>query len=119
MAEELPLNLGVARRLRAPELRLLQRLVQQAVGYSLRLDVTLPMLEVREMPDGGMGSLYIVNPEKNPMDRRFGRRIAEAQFDDADGVKVIASLNVDQDNNLFELDIWKVDFRPLIRLPDE
>jgi hypothetical protein len=48
--------------------------------------------------------------------RRLGHRIAELQFDDADGVPVIASLNVDQDGDLYELDVWKVDFKPVIRL---
>ena len=40
-------------------------------------------------------------------------------FTDEDGVKVIASLNVDSDGHLFELDIWKTDFSPLLRIPAE
>lgn len=48
----------------------------------------------------------------------FGGQVAEYQFTDADGVEVLASLNVDQDGRPFELDMWKTDFSPLIRIPD-
>jgi hypothetical protein len=77
----------------------------------------LDSMLVQEMADGGMGSLYLVHPLKEHNKRHFGRRVAETQFADSDGVQVIASLNVDKDGDLFELDIWKVDFSPLIRLP--
>ncbi len=50
-------------------------------------------------------------------DRKFGRRASECQFTDEDGVEVLASLNLDQDGNLYELDIWKTDFGKLIRIP--
>ncbi|WP_420885213.1 DUF6984 family protein, partial [Candidatus Symbiothrix dinenymphae] len=36
---------------------------------------------------------------------------------DEDGVDVIASLNIDDTGDLYELDIWKTDFSPLIKLP--
>ncbi len=48
----------------------------------------------------------------------FGKQISDFQFTDVDGVEVIASLNVDSDGNLLELDIWKTDFGKLIKLPD-
>ena len=67
---------------------------------------------VEEMNDGGMGSLRFVGRA----DRRFGRCIGEAEFDDADGVPVSVALNVDQYGELFELDLWKVDFSPLNRI---
>jgi hypothetical protein len=44
--------------------------------------------------------------------------VAEYIFKDADGVDVIASLNVDQNNELFELDIWKTTFDQLVRIPE-
>jgi len=44
--------------------------------------------------------------------------ISEHLFLDVDGVTVIASLNIDKDGNLFELDIWKTDYSPLIKYPD-
>ncbi|MDH2348702.1 hypothetical protein [Bradyrhizobium sp. SSUT77] len=64
---------------------------------------------VEEMKDGGMGSLLFVGAA----DRRFGRCIGEAEFDDADGVLVSVALNLDQRDELFELDLWKVDFSAL------
>jgi hypothetical protein len=67
---------------------------------------------VEEMNDGGMGSLLFVGAP----DRRFGRCIGEAEFDDADGVRVSVALNLDQRDELFELDLWKVDFSPLQRI---
>lgn len=43
--------------------------------------------------------------------------VAELQFDDDDGVPILTSLNIDQDGKLFELDIWKVDYSPVIKYP--
>jgi len=43
--------------------------------------------------------------------------LAEAEFQDADGVALSITINVDQHGSLFEMDVWKVDFTPLIRLP--
>jgi len=75
-------------------------------------------LRVRPMDDGTMGSLYLYPQGKIITDRKFGKQISDFQFTDVDGVEVIASLNVDSDGNLLELDIWKTDFGKLIKLPD-
>ena len=69
---------------------------------------------VREMDDGRMGSLQFVGAA----DRRMGSTAGYAEFEDADGVPVSVALLLDQEGQLFELDIWKVDFSPLIRIPD-
>jgi len=72
------------------------------------------------MDDGGMGSLRLATDEALQQPRRLmGRRAAELQFIDADGVTVLASLNLDQNGELLELDIWKTDFSPLIQIPDD
>ena len=68
---------------------------------------------VDEMNDGGMDSLLFVGAAG----RRFARCIGECEFDDADGVLVSVALNLDQRDELFELDLWKVDFSPLQRIP--
>ena len=65
-----------------------------------------------------MESLYLYPRGKIITGRKFGRQISDFQFTDVDGIEVIASLNVDSDGNLFELDIWKTDFGKLIELPD-
>lgn len=75
-------------------------------------------LFVRPMEDGGMGSLYLFPENKEAKDRLLGEQVSDFQFTDLDGVEVIASLNVDTNGNLFELDIWKADFSRLINLPD-
>jgi hypothetical protein len=67
---------------------------------------------VEDMNDGGMGSLRFVGSA----DRQLGKCIGEAEFDDADGVPVSVALNSDQCGELFELDLWKVDFSPLQRI---
>jgi len=72
------------------------------------------------MEDGGMGSLMLATDEALQKPRRlFGQRAAELQFLDADGVSVLASLNLDQNGELLELDVWKIDFSPLKRIPDD
>lgn len=74
----------------------------------------LPDKSVREMDDGRMGSLQFVGAAH----RRMGSTAGRAEFDDADGVPVSVALLLDEEGQLFELDIWKVDFSPLIRIPD-
>ena len=72
-------------------------------------------VEVRSMDDGEMGSLELHIPESSE-ERKFGGRVAELCIEDSDGVDVIVSLNVDQDMMPFELDVWKVDFSPVVSL---
>jgi hypothetical protein len=69
---------------------------------------------VEDMDDGGMGGLTFVSSKEN---RRLGAILAEREFADQDGITVIATLNLDSDGELYELDIWKVDFSPLQSLP--
>lgn len=101
------------------ELRLVRHLV--ANSTDLHLEPNWPQtLRVQPMLDGGMGSLRLASGEAvQEADRTIGRRVAELRFTDADGVSVLASLNVDQSGQLLELDFWKTDFSPLIRFPDD
>ena len=64
-----------------------------------------------------MGSLRFISKTATA-EQKFGRRAAECFFNDLDDVLVIATLNLDQDGELFELDVWKVDFSPLLSWPD-
>jgi hypothetical protein len=82
-------------------------------------DLSLENLLVEPMPDGGMGSLRLFPYGHLPGKKVFGRRVAEIQFNDIDNVDVIASLNVDNEGVLFELDVWKTDFSVLKRIPEE
>lgn len=83
-----------------------------------RLDVDWQSLLVEEMNDGGMGSLLLY-PRPTTSHRRFGRQAADCRFLDADGIDVIASLNLDEEGELFELDVWKVSYAPLIRIAEQ
>ena len=38
---------------------------------------------------------------------------------DSDGIDVLASLYLDQDHEICEVDIWKADFSPLIRISSD
>src|SRR5665213_1363736 len=98
------------RELRPRERALIARLLE-SVQNGQDLADTLESSRVREMNDGGMGSLEFVNRSNS---RRSATQIAELQFEDADGVPVTAALNVDRHGALFELDLFKGDFSPLI-----
>ena len=98
---------------------------KQLISYLVNLSSShfLPNWEehllVCPMSDGGMGSLHLF-PEGIDLEakRQFGQQVSECHFKDKDGVEIIASLNVDVDGNLFELDIWKTDYSPLIDIPN-
>ena len=82
--------------------------------------IVLPPLNtvlVEEMDDGGMGSLRFMSSISD-VDRHLGKTVAEAEFQDEDGVLVSIELNLDNNNQLFELDVWKVDYSPISRWPD-
>lgn len=70
---------------------------------------------VEEMDDGGMGGLLFCRPNDRP--RRLGKKLIEKEFVDIDGVPVTVAVNLDDHGELYELDIWKVDFSPLKRFP--
>lgn len=98
------------------EERLLELLVKKS---SLVLpDNWKDSLLVRTMEDGDMGSLYLFPNGEIIENRILGEQVSEFQFTDLDGVEVIASLNIDTNGELFELDIWKTDFGKLIKFPD-
>lgn len=63
---------------------------------------------VEELSDGGMGSLRFFWGGCEI--RKFGRKIAEREFFDSDGVEISVAINLDQLGDLYELDLWKVDF---------
>jgi len=70
---------------------------------------------VQSMKDGGMGSLAFGSPFD--ADRRFGSSPAGCHFRDRDGVIVSAVLHLDEQGAPYEVDVWKVDFSPLLQWP--
>jgi len=98
------------------ERRLLVALIDKVDNLNLPTN-WLELLEVQQMNDSGMGSLRLFFHFPPIVKQTFGRQASELMFEDADGVKVIASLNLDSSNIPMELDLWKTDFSPLIRIP--
>ena len=74
-----------------------------------------------EINDGGMGSLRFVPIDNMPVvnTQKFEGVISSCNFSDEDGVLVSVALYADSFGNPFELDMWKVDFTPLVRIPSD
>lgn len=70
-------------------------------------------LLVSDLDDGGMGSLSLYPQGIVCLTRNLGSLISDCQFKDIDGISVIASLYLDKEDLLYELDMWKTDFSPL------
>jgi hypothetical protein len=94
------------------KLKMAELAVITALAPSVR--ASLEDALVVEMLDGGMGSIRFLSGS----DRRRSRSIAGAEYVDDDAVLVSIELNVDEKEELFERDFWKVDFSPLRRYPN-
>ena len=70
---------------------------------------------VREMEDGGMGGIEFL-PQADEVTRQ-SIPVAEASFEDDDGVPVSIVVYGDEHGRLLELDFWKADFSRLRRYP--
>ena len=68
------------------------------------------------MKDGGMGSLKF-HPSRTG--RTMSAVAAEYRFCDSDGIPVSVELLLDQNGEMFELDVWKVDFTETVALKDD
>lgn len=96
------------------ERKIIEDLIQKSdVSFS---EDYLNKILVCSMSDGGMGSLRIY-PNGKANNYTFGREISSIQFRDQDDVDVIVSLYIDTSGDLFELDVWKTDYSPLIQFP--
>lgn len=102
---------GDERPLTAAEHRLMTALLAM-VPEGLALTCELSKAKVQAMRDGGMGSVRFTGTH------RMGRELVAARAIDSDAVPVEISLNLDDMGRLFELDIWKVDFSPLLQYPE-
>lgn len=79
---------------------------------------TLDDILVKQMNDGAMGSLVLVPKNFENAERSFGRQLVLGEFTDSDGVPVSMAINADSQGQLYELDLWKVNFAPLLAWPD-
>ena len=109
-------RLGPVRELREDELGVIRKMLSRT-DVGTEFENRLAAMKVQTMADGGMGSIRFYNGrDRSPLD--YGGQIAEAAFQDADGVPVSITLSVDTIGDLFEMDVFKADFSPLIRYPD-
>ena len=90
------------------------RALLQHVTDSERLLRQLDRAQVRDMDDGGMGSLEFAGDSF----RSLGWCLVKASYLDSDGMPVSIALNLDTNGQLYELDMWRVDFAPLRQYPD-
>lgn len=65
---------------------------------------------VTELKDGGMGSIQFSSGS-------YSRDIVQMKYIDIDNMPVVVTLTENQLNQLFELDIWKINFSPLKQFP--
>lgn len=100
------------RRLEQNEENLLRKIFTK-INYRKKGECSLESLLVRDMDDGGMGSLLFFGPE----DRKLGKLVCEGVFNDIDGIEVSFTINEDKEGYLFEFDSWKVNFEPLKNFP--
>ncbi len=66
-----------------------------------------------EYEGGKMGSINLVNKNEGEYDSD----IIQAQYIDSDGVIVMITLTKDKNNQLLDLDFWKVNFEKLQTYP--
>lgn len=69
--------------------------------------------DVEEYEGGKMGSISMGNPDVSP----YQGDIIQANYFDSDGTQVVITLTEDVNNQLLDLDFWKVDFSKLITYP--
>lgn len=103
------------RKLKEEEYDLIVFLLKDNPNYD-RILRELPELFVEEMDDGGMGSLRFL-PKVGERTVFFGEEIARISLSDVDGMLLSITVNLDKQGEIFELDIWKGDFSPLIQFP--
>jgi hypothetical protein len=102
----------LTRELTMQETKLLEILLEKAsLSFTWK-----EKLKVSNMDDGGMGGLFLFPNGKREHNTKFGKLVSELQFLDVDNTPVIASLYLDENDEPFELDIWKTNFEKLISL---
>ena len=68
---------------------------------------------VEEYEGGIMGSIGLGNPEISP----YKKDLVQVKYVDSDEIEVIITLTQDTNNQLLDLDFWKVDFSKLLTYP--
>ena len=66
-----------------------------------------------DLDDGGMGSIRFGSDSQ----RKYGKDLIQVKYFDSDKTLVIITLIEDDKQDLFELEMWKVDFSELKQYP--
>ena len=98
-------------------LALLHRLLA-ACGQAVPRKINPANVRFTYLQDGGMGSVRVAEEGIEDNGRRFGAKVSELIFVDQDGVRVSVSLHVDQFGNPLEIDVFKADFSPVVKLQE-
>src|SRR5207245_4400825 len=91
-------SLGPLRELRDEEIAIIRKMVSRT-SFEAAVDRQIPEMQVQDMPDGGMGSIKFYRGKPRP-ESAYAKQIAEAAFQDADGVPVSVTLSVDRAGDL-------------------
>jgi hypothetical protein len=110
-------RLGPPRPLTRAEYEIVAKLVGK-MPHAGKVLKQLRDAQVRDMPDGGMGSIHFCSSSSASNGRKSTEQIAEGAFTDADGMPVSVTLDIDDRGDLYELDVFKADGSRLIRYPD-
>jgi hypothetical protein len=115
MLEELRRPNHRSRPLNQKEQKLVAAMVT-GTPYADAIIEKLLLYRVNEMKDGEMGSLRFIR--ESGEDYPLGFSIAEAEFLDVDDIPVSIVINLDTKGEMYELDMWKIDFTPLKKFPE-
>lgn len=74
--------------------------------------VSIPEV-VYDLEDGGIRTIKLTNN----IERVYGKDILQVNFIDSDKTPVIITLTIDNKDDLFELEFWKVNFEKLNKYP--
>lgn len=86
-------------------------LIMHCLRLSKKQQWLLSKRLIRNLP------ILALKDDKGDKKRRMGKCLIDIQFYDEDNVPILVSLNSDEDGNLFELDIWRADFKPVVKYP--
>lgn len=100
----------VKRALREEEKALVQHLITLIPGKEKTYEVPTA---ARELDDGGMGSITFDLARQ----RQYGRDLVQVKYTDTDDVDVIITLIADNEGDLYELELWKINFHGLKQYP--
>jgi hypothetical protein len=103
------------RQLTADERRLLAHFFAALAAHGVLASTDMNWLRVRDMDDGGMGSLALL--DANGHRGKFDKCVAELQYTDTDGSPVLVSIYLGKDGRPMELDSWRIGDGPRHHIP--